>query len=273
MTCLRNTWTSILPSMHLTEMPQTSVDDSESRIERGNAAMIFCVEDDDSIRDLMVYTMNASGFKAKGFAEGTSFWEALKDERPQLVMLDIMLPGENGIEILKKLRSSPTSFDIPVIMASAKGSEYDKVVGLDLGADDYLSKPFGMMEMLSRIRAVLRRSSPRIYHSVLTHGAITMDDAQHVVMSDSQEVTLTLKEYELLKLLLEKPHQVFTRTELLTAVWGEEHSDETRTVDVHINTLRAKLGESGSAIQTVRGVGYRMRQNNNRATERNKSKI
>ena len=224
--------------------------------------MIFCVEDDDSIRDLMVYTMKASGFKAKGFAEGTSFWEAMKDERPQLIMLDIMLPGENGIEILKKLRSSRTSFDIPVIMTSAKGSEYDKVVGLDLGADDYLSKPFGMMEMLSRIRAVLRRSEPRVYNSVLSCGAITMDDAMHIVTAGDHEVTLTLKEYELLKLLLEKHYQVFSRDELLRLVWGEEHSDKTRTVDVHINTLRAKLGESGSAIQTVRGVGYRMRRNN-----------
>ena len=222
--------------------------------------MIYCVEDDNSIRDLMVYTMNASGFEAKGFSESTSFWAALKDERPQLIMLDIMLPGEDGIEILKKLRSSPTSFDIPVIMATAKSAEYDKVIGLDLGADDYMSKPFGMMEMMSRIKAVLRRSTPRIHRFVLSHGAITMDDVQHAVTADGQEVTLTLKEYELLKLLLEKPHQVFTRTELLTSVWGEDyHSDETRTVDVHINTLRTKLGASGSAIQTVRGVGYRMR--------------
>ena len=144
-------------------------------------------------------------------------------------------------------------------MATAKGTEYDKVIGLDLGADDYLSKPFGMMEMLSRIRAVLRRSTPRIDHSILRCGAITMDDVQHIVTADGQEVTLTLKEYELLKLLLEKPYQVFTRSELLAAVWGVDHSDETRTVDVHINTLRTKLGASGSAIQTVRGVGYRMK--------------
>ena len=221
--------------------------------------MIFCVEDDDSIRELMVYTMNTSGFQAKGFAEGTAFWEAMRNERPQLILLDIMLPGEDGIEILKKLRSSPTDFDIPVIMASAKGTEYDKVIALDLGADDYLSKPFGMMEMLSRIKAVLRRCTPRIYRSVLSHGAITMDVARHVVTADGREVALTLKEYELLKLLLEKSHQVLTRTELLADVWGEDRSDGTRTVDVHINTLRTKLGECGSAIQTVRGVGYRMK--------------
>ena len=220
--------------------------------------MIFCVEDDDSIRDLMVYTLNISGFQAKGFPEGLSFWAAMKDAQPQLIILDIMLPGEDGIEILKKLRSSPVTEDIPVIMATAKGSEYDKVIGLDLGADDYLSKPFGMMEMLSRIKAVLRRTAPRGDRTILCRGSITMDKARHIVTADGQEITLTLKEYNLLKLLMEKPQQVFTRDELLSSVWGDEHAGETRTVDVHIGTLRTKLGESGSAIQTVRGVGYRM---------------
>ena len=220
--------------------------------------MIFCVEDDSSIRDLMVYTLNASGFPAEGFPEGTAFWAALRRELPELVILDIMLPGEDGIEILKKLRSSPVTGEIPVIMATAKGSEYDKVRGLDLGADDYLSKPFGMMEMLSRIRAVLRRVTPKPEKATLSHGGIRLDNARHVVTAEGREVTLTLKEYNLLKLLMEKPTQVFSRDELLAAVWGEEHTGETRTVDVHIGTLRTKLGGCGSAIQTVRGVGYRM---------------
>jgi len=220
--------------------------------------MIFCVEDDDSIRDLMVYTLNISGFQAKGFREGTAFWEAMKQTLPQLILLDIMLPGEDGIEILKKLRASPLTEDIPVIMATAKDSEYDKVIGLDMGADDYLSKPFGMMEMLSRIKAVLRRAAPKAGGSLLCHGEIVMDKTRHTVTAGGREVALTLKEYNLLKLLMEKPMQVFSRDELLASVWGEEHSGETRTVDVHIGTLRTKLGEYGGAIQTVRGVGYRM---------------
>lgn len=220
--------------------------------------MIICVEDDDSIRDLMVYTLNVSGFQAKGYPEAASFWAALKQTLPQLIILDIMLPGEDGIEILKKLRSSPLTEDIPVIMATAKGSEYDKVIGLDLGADDYLSKPFGMMEMLSRIKAVLRRTAPRGDKAILCHGDITMDKTRHTVTVRNEAITLTLKEFNLLKLLMEKPQQVFSRDELLAAVWGEDHSVETRTVDVHVGTLRTKLGSSGSAIQTVRGVGYRM---------------
>ena len=220
--------------------------------------MIFCVEDDDSIRDLMVYTLNASGFRAAGFPEASSFWEAVAEDVPELVLLDIMLPGEDGIEILKKLRAAPATENVPVIMATAKDSEYDKVVGLDLGADDYLSKPFGMMEMLSRIRAVLRRAAPRRERSLLTCGGITMDNTRHTVMVGDREVTLTLKEYNLLKLLMENPKQVFSRDELLASVWGDEHIGETRTVDVHIGTLRTKLGSCGSAIQTVRGVGYRL---------------
>ena len=220
--------------------------------------MIFCVEDDASIRDLMVYTLGASGYKAAGFSEASSFWEAMRTEKPELIILDIMLPGEDGIEILKKLRSSPVTEDIPVIMATAKGSEYDKVIGLDLGADDYLSKPFGMMEMLSRIRAVLRRSAPRGEAPVLRHGGITLDKSRHTVTSDGQEVSLTLKEFNLLQLMMENPQQVFSRDELLSSVWGAAHTGETRTVDVHIGTLRTKLGHCGSAIQTVRGVGYRM---------------
>ena len=220
--------------------------------------MIFCVEDDAGIRDLMVYTLNASGFRAEGFPEANSFWEAMKQNTPRLIILDIMLPGEDGIEILKRLRSAPATEAIPVIMATAKGSEYDKVVGLDLGADDYLSKPFGMMEMLSRIRAVLRRVTPRGEQDVLRCGGIAMDNARHLVTAGGREAALTLKEYNLLKLFLENPGKVFSRDELLASVWAEEYAGETRTVDVHVGTLRTKLGESGAAIRTVRGVGYRL---------------
>ena len=220
--------------------------------------MIYCVEDDASIRDLMVYTLNASGYSAEGFPEAASFWAAVKENVPELVILDIMLPGEDGIEILKKLRASPVTENTPVIMATAKDSEYDKVVGLDLGADDYLGKPFGMMEMLSRIRAVLRRVTPRQERTLLRCGEITMDNTRHVVTAGGREIALTLKEYNLLKLLMENPTQVFSRDELLAAVWDDEHIGETRTVDVHVGTLRTKLGSCGGAIQTVRGVGYRM---------------
>ena len=220
--------------------------------------MIFCVEDDAGIRDLMVYTLNASGFTARGFSESLSFWAAMEPPYPQLILLDIMLPGEDGIEILKKLRAEPATKAIPVIMATAKDTEYDKVLGLDLGADDDLSKPFGMMEMLSRIRAVLRRAAPREERQLLTCGGITLDKTRHSVTAGGRDVTLTLKEFNLLCLLMENPDRVFSRDALLDAVWGDAHSGETRTVDVHIGTLRTKLGDAGSAIQTVRGVGYRM---------------
>ncbi len=220
--------------------------------------MIYCVEDDASIRDLMVYTLNVSGFEAVGFREAGSFWAAMRAAVPQLVILDIMLPGEDGIEILKKLRAAPVTADLPVIMATAKGSEYDKVIGLDLGADDYLSKPFGMMEMLSRIKAVLRRAAPRDEKVLLRRGAIVMDKAKHLVTENGRQLTLTLKEYDLLRLFMENPDRVFSRNQLLASVWGAENIGETRTVDVHIGTLRTKLGASGGAIQTVRGVGYRM---------------
>lgn len=220
--------------------------------------MIYCVEDDSSIRDLMVYTLKAAGFQAQGFPESNSFWEGMLHQMPELIILDIMLPGEDGIEILKKLRAAALTEHIPVIMATAKDSEYDRVVGLDLGADDYLSKPFGMMEMLSRIRAVLRRAAPQKAAETLCRGGITMDNARHIVTVDGQTVSLTLKEYNLLKLFMENPARVFSRDELIASVWGNEHIGESRTVDVHIGTLRTKLGNSGSAIQTVRGVGYRM---------------
>lgn len=220
--------------------------------------MIFCVEDDNSIRDLMVYTLNIAGFDAMGFADPASFWEAMRDTVPELIVLDIMLPGEDGISMLKKLRAAPTTAKIPVIMATAKGTEYDRVIGLDLGADDYLTKPFGMMEMVSRIRAVLRRASPKTAPTVLLQGSILLDESRHTVEVDHHAVSLTLKEYELLRLFMENPGQVFTRDRLLAAVWGGEYYGETRTVDVHVGTLRTKLGAAGELLQTVRGVGYKL---------------
>ncbi len=220
--------------------------------------MIYCVEDDSSIRDLMVYTLRAAGLSVEGFADGEAFWQAIRQEVPDLVMLDIMLPGEDGIAILKKLRAAPVTAEIPVIMATAKDTEYDRVIGLDLGADDYLTKPFGMMEMVSRIRAVLRRTSPKAAPPILRQGGITMDEGRHVVEADGTPITLTLKEYDLLRLFLENPGQVFTRDRLLSAVWGADYYGETRTVDVHIGTLRTKLGTAGDILQTVRGVGYKL---------------
>lgn len=220
--------------------------------------MIYCVEDDASIRDLMIYTLSVAGFSAAGFEESTGFWEAMKKERPQLILLDIMLPGEDGIAVLKRLKASPVTADIPVIMATAKDSEYDKVIGLDLGADDYLSKPFGMMEMLSRIKAVLRRSAPQHESETVRCGNITLNKARHLVTVGERPISLTLKEFELLRLLMEHSDKVFTREQLLSAVWGTDFIGETRTVDVHIGTLRTKLGDSADRIVTVRGVGYRM---------------
>lgn len=220
--------------------------------------MIYCVEDDSSIRDLVIYTLNVSGFEAMGFSDGTSFLEAVNQKKPQLVLLDIMLPGIDGITILKTLRSQTETADIPVIMATAKGTEYDKVMGLDLGADDYLSKPFGMMEMVSRIKAVLRRTTPKETSKILRVGELELNLNEHAVTSCGERVQLTLKEYELLRLFMENVRQVFSRDQLLSCIWGSDYVGETRTVDVHIGTLRTKLGACGDYIQTVRGVGYRM---------------
>lgn len=219
--------------------------------------MIYCVEDEDAIRDLMVYTLKASGFEAQGFESSAGLWPAMKKQMPELVILDIMLPGEDGLSILGKLRSSPVTADIPVIMATAKGSEYDKVTGLDAGADDYLVKPFGMMEMVSRIKAVLRRSGEQ-RPAVLTCGNVELDERKHTVSVDGRHLPLTLKEYELLKLFMENTGRVFTRDNILSTVWGIDYAGETRTVDVHIGTLRTKLQKAGEMIQTVRGVGYKM---------------
>ena len=223
--------------------------------------MIYCVEDDSAIRDLMVYTLIASGCEAMGFGDDTCFWAAMKEQRPEMILLDVMLPGEDGLTILRKLRSSPVTSDIPVIMATAKDREYDKVIGLDSGADDYLAKPFGMMEMVSRIKAVLRRAGSH-QKLVLSCGMISMDENRHTVTVDGKPVLLTLKEYELLKLLMESPGRVFTRDIILQSVWGIDLSGETRTVDVHIGTLRTKLEKAGDYIQTIRGVGYKLEAEN-----------
>ena len=196
--------------------------------------------------------------EGRGLCNADEFWEAMKEDLPELIILDIMLPGEDGISILKKLKSSSVTENIPVMMATAKDSEYDKVVGLDLGADDYLAKPFGMMEMVSRVKAVLRRSNPKTARNVISAGKVLIDTAKHKVSIDERELTLTLKEYDLLLLLAENPERVFTREQLLAKVWQSDAFVETRTVDVHIGTLRTKLGEEGALIKTVRGVGYRM---------------
>ena len=220
--------------------------------------MIFCVEDDDSIRELMVYALTSSGFQAAGFADGPSFWQAMEKRRPELILLDIMLPGEDGISILRRLRAAAETESLPVIMATAKGAEYDKVRGLDSGADDYLVKPFGMLEMVSRVKAVLRRSLPREQAPLLRCGEIAVDRARHLVTVQNAAVSLTLKEFELLCLFMENPGLVFTRDQLLRSVWGAEFVGESRTVDVHIGTLRTKLGQAGKYIATVRGVGYKL---------------
>ena len=221
--------------------------------------LIFCVEDDDGIRNMMIYTLRASGFEAEGFPDGRAFFEGLRANLPDLIMLDIMLPGEDGISILGRLRAGATTEAIPVIMASAKGTEFDKVIGLDTGADDYLVKPFGMMEMVSRVKAVLRRVTPKTPPECLQAGHLIVDTVAHTVTVNGESVALTYKEYELLRLFLEHPGQVFSRDRLLSAVWGMDFVGESRTVDVHIATLRDKLGECGELVETVRGVGYRMK--------------
>lgn len=220
--------------------------------------MIFCVEDDRAIRDLMIYTLNSAGFEAQGMEDGAVLFSALKQTKPELILLDIMLPGEDGITILKKMRQNPVTSEIPVIMATAKGTEYDKVIGLDLGADDYLAKPFGMMEMVSRVKAVLRRVGARDSSQILHTGNLEMNKNRHIVLVSGKRTELTLKEYEMLRLFMENPGQVFTRDQLFDRIWGSDYVGESRTVDVHIGTLRAKLGECGVYIETVRGVGYRM---------------
>ena len=220
--------------------------------------MIWCVDDDNTIRDIEVYTLTQTGFEAKGFADGISMLEALKTEKPELIVLDIMLPGKDGVEILKEIRSNPETRKIPVIMATAKGTEMDKIQGLDTGADDYLVKPFGVMEMVSRIKAVLRRCESDEKEEVLTVGEITLSDKEHLVTVNGKKVALTFKEFEILKLFMQSPGIVFSRDKLLSEVWGVDYLGESRTVDMHIKTLRQKLGDVGSRIETVIGVGYKM---------------
>ena len=220
--------------------------------------MIWCVDDDNTIRDIEVYTLTQTGFEAKGFADGISMLEALKTEKPELIVLDIMLPGKDGVEILKGIRSNPETRKIPVIMATAKGTEMDKIQGLDTGADDYLVKPFGVMEMVSRIKAVLRRCEPDEKEEVLSIGKITLSDNEHLVTVNGEKVVLTFKEFEILKFFMSNPGIVFSRDKLLSEVWEIDYLGESRTVDMHIKTLRQKLGDAGALIETVIGVGYKM---------------
>ena len=221
--------------------------------------MIYCVEDDDNIRELVIYTLETTGLKARGFADGSAFTEALAFATQELILLDIMLPGEDGLEILKKLKCSSKTKSIPVIMVTAKGSEYDKVIGLDSGADDYLPKPFGMMELVSRVRALLRRTAttPEKVRKFYQIGLVSVDVEKHEVLVDGKPVTLTYKEFELLCYLMENEGIVLSRDRLLSKIWGYDFDGETRTVDVHIRTLRQKLGIGGSIIETIRGVGYK----------------
>lgn len=220
--------------------------------------MIWCVDDDNTIREIEVYTLTQTGFEAKGFADGLSMLEALKTEQPELIVLDIMMPGMDGIDVLKVIRSKPETQRIPVIMATAKGTEMDKIHGLDTGADDYLVKPFGVMEMVSRIKAVLRRCEPAEVGDILKVAEITLNDKEHTVSVNGVKVALTFKEFELLKMFMSNLGAAFSRDKLLSEIWGIDYLGESRTVDMHIKTLRQKLGESGKRIETVIGVGYRM---------------
>ncbi|MBD9243785.1 MAG: DNA-binding response regulator [Clostridiales bacterium] len=220
--------------------------------------MIWCVEDDASIRDIEVYTLSSTGFEARGFDDGVSFWSALQTEKPDLVVLDVMLPGVDGIELLQRMKASAELRTIPVVMATAKGAEYDKIRGLDLGADYYLVKPFGVMELVSCVKAVLRRCRPDKAAHLLRSGGLVVDLDAHTVTVDGARVALTYKEFELLRLFLSHPGMAFTRDQLFQEVWGMDFCGETRTVDMHIRTLRQKLGPYGRRIETVRNVGYRM---------------
>lgn len=219
--------------------------------------MIWCVEDDASIRDIEVYALQSTGLEAKGFEDGNSFLSALKTELPDLVILDVMLPGTDGIEVLKILRNTADYAEIPVIMATAKGAEFDKVQGLDLGADDYLVKPFGMLEMVSRVKAVLRRCKPKNPANTMRVRELELNVAERIVTIHGNKISLTYKEFEMLSLFMKNRGRVFSRDMLYNEIWGEDYVGETRTVDVHIRTLRQKLGEYGEMIETVRHVGYK----------------
>ena len=221
--------------------------------------MIFVLEDDPSIRKLVTYTLNSQGLESQGFACPADFWAAMEEGLPSLVLLDIMLPQEDGLHILGRLRSRADTRKLPVIMLTAKGTEYDKVLGLDSGADDYISKPFGMMELVARVKAALRHAQPDGADGCLQAGPLRVDTKRHLVQVDGGEITLTRKEFQMLCMLLEHRGSVFTRDQLLSSVWGYGFDGESRTVDVHIRTLRQKLGSAGALIETVRGIGYRLR--------------
>ena len=220
--------------------------------------MIYCVEDERNIRELLVYTLETTGFEAEGFETGAELDTAMKKNMPELILLDIMLPGEDGYNILKRLKSDTRTRDIPVIMVTAKETEFDKVKGLEGGADDYITKPFGIMEFLSRVRAALRRSAPEEKQNVYAFHEILLDNARHSVTVNGTHIDLTYKEYSLLRLLLENTNLVVTRETILQVVWGTDISVESRTVDMHIRTLRKKLGDAGRYICTVRKVGYKL---------------
>ena len=219
--------------------------------------MIWCVEDDQSIRDIELYALNSAGFETRGFEDGLSFWEALGKDKPELIVLDVMLPGMDGIEILNKMKESAEFCNIPVIMATAKGQEYDRIHGLDLGADDYMVKPFSIMELVSRVKAVLRRSQPRQVSKLLKTGGLVVNLDEHTVMVDGKKVRLTYKEFELLRIFLSHPGMVYTREQLFAQVWQMDYMGDSRTLDSHIRTLRRKLDGYGKMIETVRNVGYR----------------
>ncbi|MDD6160107.1 MAG: response regulator transcription factor [Oscillospiraceae bacterium] len=220
--------------------------------------MIWCIEDDANIRDIEVYTLASTGFEAKGFSCADELFAALEEERPELILLDIMLPGQDGVETLRRLKADPETEGIPIIMATAKGSEFDKIRSLDLGADDYLVKPFGMMEMVSRVKAVLRRCRSAPVQHILHLDGLSVNLDERTVTVDAARVQLTYKEFELLRLFLENPGMVFTRDQLFSRVWGMDYIAESRTVDMHIRTLRQKIAPYGERIETVRNVGYRM---------------
>ena len=226
--------------------------------------MIWCVEDDASIRDIEVYALVSSGFEAKGYEDGDSFWSALQECQPELIILDVMLPGKDGVTLLKMMKESDKFKNIPVIMATAKGNEYDKIQSLDLGADDYLVKPFGIMEMVSRVKAVLRRCKKMQTANLLTIQGLALNIDEHTVTIDGERVILTYKEYKLLHLFLSQPGLAFTREQLLVSVWDTDYMGESRTVDMHIRTLRQKLGKYGHIIETVRNVGYRLEAQNDK---------
>lgn len=220
--------------------------------------MIYLLEDDESIRTLIAYTLEHSGLPAKGFALPSAFWAAMEEELPQLLLLDIMLPEEDGLSVLARLRRQPETARLPVILLTAKSTEYDKVLGLDTGADDYITKPFGMMELISRVRALLRRTAPDDDPPAFRHGCLFVCPARHEVKVNNEPVALTLKEFKLLCLLLQKHGAVADREEILRQIWGYNYDGESRTVDVHVRTLRQKLGDAGAYIETVKGFGYKI---------------